>query len=109
MLPKDKLPVIPDWSTLFSPDKVAHFGAYGLFVLLLSAAFTKRRKKWAILQAVLSATLFGVVMEILQGVIGTGRSFDPVDMVANFLGAILGGIVYFAYQQLKTSCGLNVP
>ncbi len=37
-------------------------------------------------------------MEGLQAISGTGRSFDPVDMVANVIGAILGGLCYWLYQ-----------
>lgn len=40
-------------------------------------------------------------MEILQGLSGTGRQFDPVDMVANFLGALLGGLAYWLLTLLR--------
>ncbi|WP_083926298.1 VanZ family protein [Neolewinella persica] len=108
VLPGSKLPSIPDWTTLFSPDKVAHFGAYGLFALLLSVFFSERRTRWAILLAVFVAALFGAAMEILQGISGTGRSFDPVDMVANLLGAIVGGLTFLLYQLLKTRLSTTV-
>lgn len=101
ILPGDKLPTIPDWSTLFSPDKVLHFGAYGLFALLLSVSFSERRTKWAILRSITGAAIFGLAMEILQGLSGTGRSFDAVDMVANLLGALLGGLTFWLYQQFN--------
>jgi len=41
-------------------------------------------------------------MELLQGISGTGRSSDPVDMVANLLGAVGGGLTFLLYQLLKT-------
>jgi VanZ family protein len=108
VLPGSKLPLIPDWSTLFSPDKVAHFGAYGLFALLLSVFFSERRIRWTILLAVLVAALFGGAMEILQGISGTGRSSDPVDMVANLLGATMGGLIFLLYKLLKTRLSTTV-
>lgn len=51
-------------------------------------------------------------MEILQGISGTGRHFDPVDMVANLLGAILGGLAFYLLALLRkktpaTAEGLN--
>ncbi len=39
-------------------------------------------------------------MEVLQGVSGLGREFDLVDMVANLIGAILGGAFYLLYRQI---------
>jgi len=95
------MPSVPDWFSLFSPDKVAHFGAYGVFALLLSVTFAEHRIKQAVLYAVLLAASYGALMEILQGISGTGRQFDPVDMVANLLGAILGGLVYYLFTLLK--------
>lgn len=44
---------------------------------------------------------FGVLLELLQGVSGTGRSYDPVDMAANTLGALLGGAAYGLLLLLK--------
>lgn len=112
LLPDGNLPSVPNWFSLFSPDKVAHFGAYGLFALLLSVSFSKSRIKRVVLYAVSVAAVYGVVMEILQGISGTGRHFDLVDMVANLLGAILGGFVYYLFTQLRkktsaTAVGLN--
>ncbi len=48
--------------------------------------------------ATVSAALFGALMEFLQGIAGTGRDFDPVDMVANLIGALLGGGVFVLLQ-----------
>jgi VanZ family protein len=112
LLPGRNIPSIPNWFSLFSPDKVAHFGAYGLFALLLSAAFSESRIKRAIPYAVSVAAIYGIVMEILQGMSGTGRQFDLVDMVANFLGAILGGLAYYLFTLLRkktsaTAASLN--
>ena len=42
-------------------------------------------------------------MEVLQGTMGNGRDFDPVDMVANLIGAILGGLTaWLLYRLTKT-------
>ncbi|WP_238751234.1 VanZ family protein [Neolewinella maritima] len=94
LAPGQRIPKIFDWSTLFSPDKLAHFGAYAIFAVLLSFSIGSPSVLRRTATAVVAATLFGVLMEVLQGVIGTGRDFDPVDMVANLLGAVLGGIAY---------------
>lgn len=41
----------------------------------------------------MTAVAFGALMEVLQGLAATGRQADPVDMVANLMGALLGGRV----------------
>lgn len=101
LLPGNQLPTIPDWSRLFSPDKVTHFGAYALFALLLSVCFSERGKIQNTVKAVLFATTFGAFLEVLQAFAGTGRSFDPVDMIANGIGALLGGVLITVFYQLK--------
>lgn len=104
LLPGSQLPTIPDWTTLFSPDKVAHFGAYALFALLLSVCFSERGKLKNTVKAVFLAICFGTSMEILQAFAGTGRSFDFVDMAANAIGAFLGGLVaHLFYRFTKQS------
>lgn len=94
LLPGSQLPTIPDWSQLFSPDKVAHFGAYALFALLLSVCTSKRGSRRSTVKAVIAAAAYGALLEVLQGIAGTGRQFDLVDMVANTLGAVIGGIFW---------------
>jgi VanZ family protein len=94
LVPSDRLPTIPDWSRLFSPDKLGHFGAYALFALLLSVSFAPERSK-RFLWSFLIAVAFGALMEIAQGISGTGRHLDPFDMVANTIGAGLGTLLAF--------------
>jgi len=108
VLPGGNLPKIPDWNLLFAPDKVAHFGAYGVFALLLSVAFTGSRIKRAIPLAIFVSAFYGLLMEILQGISGTGRNFDVVDMVANLIGALLGGLFFYVLHQIKAKSSTTV-
>lgn len=101
LAPTQSLPKIPDWNLLFTPDKVAHFGAYGLFAVLLSVNFSERWGGKGISLAVVVAASYGFLMEVLQALAGTGRNYDPVDMVANLLGAVLGGILATAFYQYQ--------
>lgn len=103
LLPGTALPVLPNWNLLFSPDKLAHFGVYAIFALLLSVIFTERRKLWGLIAAIGLAGAFGGLMEVLQGTVTAGRSFDPVDMVANLLGAGFGGICFLVLRRITTS------
>lgn len=48
------------------------------------------------------AITYGTLIEVLQGVAGTGRQSDPVDAVANAVGALLGGLIgYLLYPYLE--------
>ena len=98
--PGQAIPGIFDWGELFSPDKLAHFTAYAIFAVLLSFA---GRRATAVRRAAVGvpfSAAFGALIEVLQGVAGTGRFFDPVDMVANLLGAVLGGAIYLLLHYL---------
>lgn len=100
LVPGRNLPKMLDWGTLFSQDKIAHFGAYALFAVLLSLSLPGKSRWKNAATAVVISSAFGVLMEVLQGQAGTGREFDPVDMVANLLGALLGGALYLLAQPI---------
>jgi glycopeptide antibiotics resistance protein len=100
LMPGPRIPAIFDWSSLFSPDKAAHFVAYAVFALLLSPLRGSSSWRKRTMVAVICAAAYGVLMEVLQGIAGTGRHFDPVDMVANLIGAILGGLIYAVFLNL---------
>ncbi len=67
-------------------DKLLHFLAYaglsGGFALLLPGWPSR-------IAAALAVTLYGVLLEYLQGLTGY-RLFDPADMLANAAGATMG-------------------
>lgn len=91
------LPPIP-WDFL-SPDKIGHLVFYCIETLLLIIAFAKsqqwttNRSIW-ILFAMLLAAAYGTMLEFVQAEI-PGRSFDYADMLANFVGTIIGVILYY--------------
>ncbi len=70
-------------------DKVQHVGGYavlaGFWVLALSPPRTWRR----IARVGAACVAMGVAIEFIQPY--TGRIFDPADMLANAVGAALGG------------------
>ncbi|WP_116127617.1 VanZ family protein [Lewinella sp. IMCC34183] len=102
LAPGQRIPTIFDWSKLISPDKIAHFGAYAFFAVLLSFSIGTASYRKRAATAALAAALFGVLMEFLQGIAGTGRDFDPVDMVANLIGALLGAALILLLRPLLT-------
>ena len=77
-------------------DKVVHFLFYLIFVVLWSLAKKQSyfKIKYSLLIVVI-ATVFGIIIEILQGVLTKTREADFYDALANFLGAIVGFIALY--------------
>lgn len=91
------LPPIP-WDFL-SPDKIGHLIFYAIETLLLIWGFSKsqkwvKHKKIEVLICMTIAGSYGMALEFVQAGI-PGRSFDYADMIANFIGTILGAIVFY--------------
>ena len=86
-------------------DKYVHFAFYLVFVLvwfwfLIKTKFVKNAKNIALI----SAILYGIIMEICQGVFTTTRTPDVYDVVANTLGALTGiTIINQVYKNIKTT------
>lgn len=77
-------------------DKVVHFLFYLVFVVLWS--LTKKQTYFKInysLLIVFVAIVFGIIIEILQGVLTKTRQADFYDVLANLLGAIVGFIALY--------------
>ncbi len=69
-------------------DKVVHFVMYmGLCFLLLKSI---KNRNTAIL---LFCIMYGILMELLQFLISSGRSFDFFDIIANIIGANVGALL----------------
>jgi VanZ family protein len=97
-LPGDDFPDLSFWS-LLTFDKAAHMFVFAVLVLQLIIGFIKqyqfRQLRYiAIRTALIITILYGAVTELLQEFIFTGRNADVMDFVANFIGAILGVLVF---------------
>lgn len=90
-------------------DKLLHFAAH---LLLASAAFfgvvlcgvppeIRRRRVLAAFAALALSAVVGIAVEMLQAGPGAafGRRFDPLDILANTVGALLGVAVGFAVAR----------
>jgi hypothetical protein len=75
-------PKPPELPSFLGWDKAQHFAAYGCLMLWFGMSFT-RHWRWPLFLISL-----GVGLEFLQAL--TGRSFDPMDMVANTIGVGIG-------------------
>ena len=67
-------------------DKVAHFLAYCSLSFWFAMLFGGRARQ---LRIAIAFAAMGVALEFLQGMTDY-RTFDPIDMIANALGATVG-------------------
>ncbi|WP_245738119.1 VanZ family protein [Hyunsoonleella jejuensis] len=85
-------------------DKIFHFIAYAILCLLWYLVFFYRMDhsyKKAILNAVLLAIIFGIILEVLQGTLTIHRSLDVYDAIANSLGALLMGSLLWVKGKMQ--------
>jgi VanZ family protein len=68
-------------------DKVAHLLGYAVLTFWWAQLVTRRRRKLA-----LAVVLFGIAVELLQGLTPV-RQPDPLDALANSVGALLGWLI----------------
>lgn len=68
-------------------DKVMHLGMFFVLTICFFLAY-----KVKFIKSMLILSIYGVLVEILQGVIPNGREFDFYDVIFNIFGAIIGYI-----------------
>ena len=78
-------------------DKIVHFGFYFSYTTLFVLSFVKETR-W--IQPIKKVYLLGATMEILQGLLTTTRSADPIDMLFNTFGTIVALIFIARYKEL---------
>lgn len=89
-------------ATYIDGDKLTHFGAYGLFAVLLCWAFDERRQlrpeSWPRIRIVglvgvlALIAVYGIIDERTQP--WTGRDCNLPDYIADIVGATLGTVAY---------------
>ncbi|MBV6403343.1 MAG: VanZ family protein [Flavobacteriales bacterium] len=90
LLPGDRLPAW-GWFDLLDLDKLVHaLLFFGQTVLLASAFLDEGRPASPLAWAVGLSLAYGLGTELLQGLEALGRRTDPVDMLANSIGALTG-------------------
>ena len=88
---------------IFSWDKAQHLGAYLVLTILIAQFFLILFKniKSAGWVAVVLAVLFGALLELLQGMMQSGRTPEWLDLAADVLGALVGnGLFRYAAMFL---------
>lgn len=97
---------IPNASWLHVPhkDKVVHFIFYFVFTLLWSLYLWSGNifsSKKAIVITFLIAVIFGIFIEICQGLFTTNRSADVMDALANTAGSATAVLALWFLQKRK--------
>ena len=78
-------------------DKLIHAGMYAGFTFLMFLAWPEKFSGKKQFLPFLAVFIWGFSMEILQGIMNLGRSFDLLDELANCLGFFPG---WFAWKWL---------
>jgi VanZ family protein len=68
-------------------DKIEHFVSYGVLMLWFSQVL-RGKQRFLLLMALIT---MGILIEFIQPY--TGRMFDPLDMLANSLGALIAWLL----------------
>jgi len=97
--------VITFWDWL-SPDKVVHIFIFMVQTFLLLMAFNKQYLEgetrlvsiWLIL---IGATVFALLTEVLQAYVFIGRNGNTYDFLADFVGVLVGLLVFNLYKKKK--------
>lgn len=82
-------------SKLLHADKVVHTVLFGVLFFLLSVGFIKQRRfrqlrNHTLLKVFVISTLYGVIIEALQGLVFLHRSIELSDMLFNTVGSLSG-------------------
>lgn len=102
-------PPVPQ-TGVFSWDKAQHALAYAVLALLAGWALlplvTSSVRAWR--YALIFALGYGVLMEVLQALLTSGRSGDVVDILANAVGGlVIYGLVRIVSGQWRKKCVEN--
>lgn len=92
--PTDQLPDASLWAFL-SFDKAVHAALFALLTLFVIVGLRRqysfyRLRYYARTAALLYGSVYGLLIEVIQYTLTTGRSFDWKDWVADIAGCFLG-------------------
>ena len=80
-------------------DKVFHFGAHFVLVILLFCALYKLQHSKALPIAAMSSVIYGIIIEVLQHTLTMDRQFDIYDILANCFGMLIAVVILRVYSK----------
>ena len=98
------------WFDIPNKDKIVHFTFYFVFTLLWVRVIKKNSRltpKQVRIYIFFAAALFGILIEICQGLFTTERSPDVLDAIVNTSGSALS--VFILWLLEKRNNKINVP
>ncbi len=82
-------------------DKFLHSLAYMVLLWVWLLVYKDRKRLQTGIILILSLTIFGIILEVLQGALTTYRTPDVLDALADLVGLILGFISFqLLYQYI---------
>ena len=81
-------------------DKIAHFVLYAGLCLFWFMSFHALKSKSSLVLASLLSIVFGLVIEILQGIVSIHRTTEVFDLVANCLGVLTMAFIINAKKEV---------
>jgi VanZ family protein len=80
-------------------DKMLHSAAYMILTWSWLFVYRKKNKPGISIYIFSSIMLFGMILEVFQGISGMGRTADWKDIAANTTGSILAILMYPAIEK----------
>ena len=81
-------------------DKIYHLIAYFLLMLSWLYVFCKKETfQKNVKYVILGCIIFGIIIEILQGVITSYRTASYLDIVANTIGVLLAVLIFHVFEK----------
>ena len=81
-------------------DKTYHLIAYFLLMLSWLYAFFKKEKfQEHVKYIILGCFIFGIIIEILQGIITSYRTASYLDILANTIGVLLAVVIFYVFEK----------
>ncbi|MBT8270854.1 MAG: VanZ family protein [Bacteroidia bacterium] len=90
---------VPDWGTDFD-DKLNHVLAYLVLMIIWYFALNTGKNNRRILYIALGCMAYGIIIEAVQGKVNVTRVADSLDIVANLIGVLIGGIFSFRHNRM---------
>lgn len=86
-------------------DKLLHAGAYALLAILIAQYLccVLRKPIKAVFYATWLSICFGMMTELLQMMVQTGRTAEWLDILADSIGAFLGSVLFCQIKRLSSA------